>query len=94
MPQCFTHDHAYIFQNPDGRILFAIPYEGRFTLIGTTDVEHRGPIGHVRISEDEIAYLCAQASRYFTQPVTPGDVSGPMPACAPCSTTSTATRPR
>ena len=74
VPQCFTHDHAYIFQNPDGRILFAIPYEGRFTLIGTTDVEHHGPIGHVRISEDEIAYLCAQASRYFTQPVTPGDV--------------------
>ncbi|MEO3690654.1 glycerol-3-phosphate dehydrogenase [Roseateles paludis] len=74
VPQCFTHDHAYIFQNPDGRILFAIPYEGRFTLIGTTDVEHHGPIGHVRISDEEIAYLCTQASRYFATPVTPDQV--------------------
>ena len=38
----FDHDHAYIFQNPDKRIIFAIPYEGDFTLIGTTDVEHHG----------------------------------------------------
>ena len=45
VPQLFEHDHAYIFQNPDKRIIFAIPYEGDFTLIGTTDVEHRGPVG-------------------------------------------------
>jgi glycerol-3-phosphate dehydrogenase len=38
----FAHEHAYIFQNPDQRIIFAIPYEGDFTLIGTTDVEHLG----------------------------------------------------
>jgi glycerol-3-phosphate dehydrogenase len=70
----FTHDHAYIFQNPDKRIIFAIPYEGEFTLIGTTDVEHRGPIGEVAIDSGEIAYLCEQASRYFAQPVTAADV--------------------
>ena len=70
----FDHDHAYIFQNPDKRIIFAIPYEGEFTLIGTTDVEHRGAIGEARIDADEIAYLCEQASRYFARRVTPADV--------------------
>ena len=67
----FEHDHAYIFQNPDKRIIFAIPYEGDFTLIGTTDVEHHGAVGTARIDDAEIAYLCEQASRYFEKPVTP-----------------------
>ena len=70
----FDHGHAYIFQNPDKRIIFAIPYEGEFTLIGTTDVEHDGPIGTARISAGETAYLCEQASRYFERPVRPADV--------------------
>jgi glycerol-3-phosphate dehydrogenase len=74
VPRMFAHDHAYIFQNPDGRIIFALPYEGDYTLVGTTDVEHRGPIGAVHIDADETAYLCAQASRYFEHPVTPQDV--------------------
>ena len=74
VPRMFEHDHAYIFQNPDKRIIFAIPYEGDFTLIGTTDVEHRGAIGAARIDDDEIGYLCAQASRYFARAVTPADV--------------------
>lgn len=70
----FDHDHAYIFQNPDKRIIFAIPYEHDFTLIGTTDVEERGAIGQARIDESETAYLCEQASRYFERAITPGDV--------------------
>jgi glycerol-3-phosphate dehydrogenase len=70
----FEHDHAYIFQNSDKRIIFAIPYEGDFTLIGTTDVEHTGPMGAARIDAHEVQYLCEQASRYFERPVTPGDV--------------------
>ncbi|MEO6363265.1 MAG: glycerol-3-phosphate dehydrogenase [Caldimonas sp.] len=70
----FDHDHAYIFQNADGRIIFAIPYEGEFTLIGTTDVEHHGAIGEARADAAEIAYLCEQASRYFLRPVTPEQV--------------------
>ena len=70
----FDHDHAYIFQNPDKRIIFAIPYQQDFTLIGTTDVEHRGPIGAPRIDADETRYLCEQASRYFERAVTPADV--------------------
>ncbi|MGM9482506.1 glycerol-3-phosphate dehydrogenase [Roseateles sp. NT4] len=75
--QRFTHDHAYIFQNADGRIIFAIPYQGRFTLIGTTDVElpeHEEPPSRATIAEDEVAYLCEQASRYLAQPVQPADV--------------------
>jgi glycerol-3-phosphate dehydrogenase len=74
VPKLFEHDHAYIFQNPDKRIIFAIPYEGDFTLIGTTDVEHAGPPGKARIDAAEIAYLCEQASRYFARPVTPAQV--------------------
>ena len=74
VPRLFEHDHAYIFQNPDRRIVFAIPYEGAFTLIGTTDVEHHGAIGEAEASADEIAYLCAQVSRYFAKPVVPSDV--------------------
>ena len=70
----FEHDHAYIFQNADGRIIFAIPYEGDYTLIGTTDVEQHGPLGEARADASEIAYLCEQASRYFTKPVTPDRV--------------------
>ena len=70
----FDHDHAYIFQNPDKRVIFAIPYEGDFTLIGTTDVEIDGAPDSARIDAGEIGYLCEQASRYFTRPVLPTDV--------------------
>ena len=70
----FEHDHAYIFQNADGRIIFAIPYEGEFTLIGTTDVEQHGPVDEAHADASEIAYLCEQASRYFARPVTPAQV--------------------
>jgi glycerol-3-phosphate dehydrogenase len=74
VPRCFAHDHAYIFQNPDKRIIFAIPYEGDFTLIGTTEVEQHGDPRGARATAEEIAYLCLQASRYFTRPVRPTDV--------------------
>ena len=70
----FDHDYAYIFQLPDTRICFAIPYERDFTLIGTTDRDHDGPLTGIHAAEDEIAYLCEAASRYFAKPVTPADV--------------------
>ncbi len=70
----FEHDRAYIFQNADGRIIFAIPYEGQFTLIGTTDLDYTGDPAKVAISPEETAYLCRAASEYFTHPVTPDDV--------------------
>jgi glycerol-3-phosphate dehydrogenase len=74
VPKLFDHDRAYIFQNPDKRIIFVQPYEDDFTLIGTTDVEHRGAIGEPRIDEDEIRYLCEQTSRYFARTIVPSDV--------------------
>jgi glycerol-3-phosphate dehydrogenase len=72
--RCFEHDHAYIFQNPDKRIIFAIPYETEFTLIGTTDVEIEGDPQAAQAGDKEVAYLCEQASRYFKHTVSVADV--------------------
>lgn len=74
VPRKFSHDHAYIFQGQDRRIIFAIPYQNDFTLIGTTDVEHKGEPGKAVIDQDEVHYLCEQASRYLKEPVKPSDV--------------------
>ncbi len=74
VPKLFDHDRCYIFQNADGRIIFAIPYERDFTLIGTTDRDFKGQPGKVEASQEEIAYLCSAASEYFTVPVTPQQV--------------------
>ena len=70
----YEHDRAYIFQNEDGRIVFAIPYQGDFTLIGTTDRDYDGDPAKVVISPEEITYLCASVSEYFAKPVQPEDV--------------------
>jgi glycerol-3-phosphate dehydrogenase len=70
----FGHDRCYIFQNGDGRIIFAIPYEREFTLIGTTDQDYTGDPKDVKASPAEITYLCAAASEYFAAPVTEADV--------------------
>ncbi|MEZ5775702.1 MAG: glycerol-3-phosphate dehydrogenase [Hyphomicrobiaceae bacterium] len=74
VPRLFEHERAYIFQNADRRIVFAIPYEGEFTLIGTTDVDFAGDPSTARISGDEVAYLCRAVSAYFEKPVAPEDV--------------------
>jgi len=70
----FDHDRAYIFQNADGRIVFAIPYETDFTLIGTTEIDHDGPPGEVVCTAEEVEYLCAAVSAYFRAPVASEDV--------------------
>ncbi len=66
----YEHDRCYIFQNTDGRICFAIPYEQNFTLIGTTDEDYKGDPGKPEISETERDYLLAAVSEYFKRPVT------------------------
>ncbi len=66
----YDHDRCYIFQNADGRICFAIPYETNFTLIGTTDEDHQGEPGKPEISAAEIEYLLSAVSQYFKRPVT------------------------
>ncbi len=70
----FDHDTGYIFQNPDRRVVFALPYERDFTLIGTTDENFQGDPAGVAPSGSEVAYLCETASRYFRSPVAPADI--------------------
>lgn len=65
----FDHDRAYIFQNADGRICFAIPYETGYTLIGTTDEDYTGDPGGVAITEPEVDYLIGAVNAYFRTPV-------------------------
>ncbi|NJD32235.1 MAG: glycerol-3-phosphate dehydrogenase [Gammaproteobacteria bacterium] len=65
VPKLFEHDYAYIFQGADGRIVFAIPYEGDFTLIGTTEMDYTGDLSTPQIAEREIDYLVAMANQYF-----------------------------
>jgi glycerol-3-phosphate dehydrogenase len=72
----FDHDDAYIFQANDRRVVFAIPYEDDFTLVGTTDVDYTGPIDRVSIDAAEVQYLCAQVNLYFRQQIGPTDVLG------------------
>lgn len=74
VPKLFDHERAYIFQNSDRRIIFAIPYEGDFTLIGTTDVDFTGDPAGVSIDDDEIAYLCQAVNAYLKADIAPGDV--------------------
>ncbi|MBL4667024.1 MAG: FAD-dependent oxidoreductase, partial [Sneathiella sp.] len=70
----YETDQCYIFQNADDRIIFAIPYEQEFTLLGTTDQDFVGDIDNIKISEDEISYICNAASEYFEKPVAVADV--------------------
>ncbi|MCB9992815.1 MAG: glycerol-3-phosphate dehydrogenase [Hyphomicrobiaceae bacterium] len=70
----FGHDACYTFQNADGRIVFVIPYEGRFSLIGTTDIDMgRQPVAP-SVTSDEIAYMLDAVNAYFAEPLTEGDV--------------------
>lgn len=71
----FDHDYVYIFQNADNRVLFAVPYEKDYTLLGTTDVEILDDPGSVHIEPDEIDYICRSASEYFRQDITSEEVA-------------------
>jgi len=70
----FAHDHCYIFQNRDGRICFAIPYEQDYTLIGTTDEDYTGDPSQVAISPAEETYLRDAVSAYLRRPIEPADI--------------------
>lgn len=74
VPRVFEGDHAYILQNADGRIAFAIPYEGRFTLIGTTDIPFDGDPAQVAIADDEVDYLLDLINQYLARPLGKDDV--------------------
>jgi glycerol-3-phosphate dehydrogenase len=72
VPRLYEGDHAYLLQQPDGRVVFALPY-GERNLIGTTDVPVENP-ADARISPEEIHYLCAAANRYFVRQTRPEDL--------------------
>jgi glycerol-3-phosphate dehydrogenase len=74
VPRLWDADQAYIFQNTDKRVVFAIPYEEDFTLIGTTDIEIGGAPDTLTISDDETLYLCTAVNRYLRHDISPGDV--------------------
>lgn len=74
VPRLFDDERCYIFQTADGRIIFAIPYEGDYTLIGTTDRDFKGELDDISVSASEIDYLCMAASEYFKKPITPDDI--------------------
>ncbi|WMW80456.1 glycerol-3-phosphate dehydrogenase [Undibacterium cyanobacteriorum] len=70
----FEHDYAYIFQNSDGRIVFALPYESEYTLVGTTDLEFKGDQNHPQISAAEIEYLLNLCNHYFQKQIGVKDI--------------------
>lgn len=74
VPKLYDHSRAYTFQNADGRVIFAIPYEGAFTLVGTTDTPFDTDPRTAAADNDEIEYLCKAASEYFKAPLKADDL--------------------
>jgi glycerol-3-phosphate dehydrogenase len=74
VPKLYEGDHAFMLQNADRRIVFAVPYEGKFTLVGTTDQPWQGAPAKAQIDAGETDYILATANRYFTRQLTDADV--------------------
>jgi len=74
LPALYDGDQAYILQNDDRRVVFVIPYEGRFSLVGTTDVPHEGDPREARCTPEEAAYLCAAVGRQFRRAPDPSEI--------------------
>lgn len=85
VPRIHEREEAYILQNEDNRIVFVIPYQQDYSLIGTTDVEHKGSPREAKISDAEINYLCKVVNAHFTRQIAPKDViwiyAGVRPLC-------------
>ena len=74
VPKLYEGDHGYLLQQPDGRVIFLWPYQGKYTLVGTTEEAHASDPKAARISDTEIDYLCAAVNRSFKNPVSPHDI--------------------
>ncbi len=74
VPRLFDGEQAYVLQNPDKRIIFAIPYRELYTLVGTTDVPYNGPPRDVAISPEETDYLVRSINHWFKYQIAPADV--------------------
>ncbi|GDY25239.1 MULTISPECIES: glycerol-3-phosphate dehydrogenase [unclassified Agarivorans] len=85
VPKIHNEQQSYILQNSDKRIVFVIPYQQEYSLIGTTDVEYKGNPSEVAISDEEVNYLCDVVNQHFKQQIAPSDVlhtfSGVRPLC-------------
>ena len=85
VPRLFAGEHAFMLQNPDGRIVFTIPYQDHFTLVGTTDVPFTGDPTRVSISHEEVLYLCSTVNNYFRKKIAPLDVKWSYAGVRPLS---------
>lgn len=74
VPQMYQGDHAYLLQQPDGRVVFVFPYEGNYTLIGTTETPLAGDIDKVTITDVERDYLLKAANSYFAKQLNQSDI--------------------
>ncbi|TYL48870.1 glycerol-3-phosphate dehydrogenase [Marinomonas sp. IMCC 4694] len=74
VPKLYQHANAFIMQNVDKRIVFAIPYRDDYTLLGTTDVEYKGDPNKVAINEEETRYILNVANDHFKKTLSPADV--------------------
>jgi len=74
LPKLYAGDYAYILQNADKRVVFVMPFEQDYTLIGTTDVPYAGGLNDVKCSDEEMRYLCDTVNQYFKQSISPKDI--------------------
>ena len=74
MPKLYEGDFAYVLQNADNRIVFVIPFHGRYSLIGTTEEDYQGDPSSVTISQQEIDYLCRSVNNYFNKTLDPAQI--------------------
>ncbi|WP_071058402.1 glycerol-3-phosphate dehydrogenase [Pelistega sp. MC2] len=74
VPRFYPGNHAYILQNKDNRIVFATPHRDHFTMIGTTDIDYKGDVNKVAISDEETDYLLTLINEYFDKPLTRTDI--------------------
>lgn len=74
VPRLFGGAHSYLLPQPDGRVVFAIPYESRYTMIGTTETEFSGDPAAAAVTREETEYLCAAVNRFFQKQIAPEDV--------------------
>ncbi len=79
----FDHDRAYILQNDDERIVFVLPFEDDYVLVGTTDVDYEGDPASVAMTDDEREYLLRCVRDYFAHPVSDDDVVGDFAGVRP-----------
>ncbi len=74
IPKLYEGEFAYILQNTDKRIIFAIPYQRQFTLIGTTDLAYNNDLDHIKITRGEENYLCSIVNKYFKKSISENDI--------------------